>query len=145
MTKKPATGGRRVAGVVGASGGAGSAGPERSGEAASTVRGRMIGSRRAIGVGVGAVRAQVGGYVIGRLGAVLLLAVPALARAAAWDVEARTEAQAYTISPWRPASGRALERRRLVQDLDLAAFEVGVPHAPVPLIECHWVRARAAS
>jgi DMSO reductase family type II enzyme chaperone len=27
----------------------------------------------------------------------------------------------------------------------LAAFEVGAPHPPVPLIECHWVRARAAN
>jgi hypothetical protein len=58
------------------------------------------------------------------LGVVVLPSTPALTHAAAWDVQARTEAQAYTIAAWSPASGRALSRRRLVQDLDLAGFEV---------------------
>jgi hypothetical protein len=52
------------------------------------------------------------------------LALPALARAAAYDVESRTELQADTIAAWSPDSGRALQRRRLVEVLDLAGFEV---------------------
>jgi hypothetical protein len=52
------------------------------------------------------------------------LAIPALAQGAAYDVEASTEAEAYTISAWNPASGRALARRRLVQSVDLAGFEI---------------------
>jgi len=53
-----------------------------------------------------------------------VLAIPGVARAAAYDVEARTEAQAYTIAAWNPDSGRALARRRLVESLDLAGFEI---------------------
>jgi hypothetical protein len=49
---------------------------------------------------------------------------PALAQAAAYDIESRTEVQAYTIGAWNPDSGRALQRRRLVEVLDLAGFEV---------------------
>ncbi len=84
----------------------------------------MIGSHRGDGDGVRAVRGPVGESVSRELGVVLLLAMPALVRAAAWDVESRTEAQADTIAAWSPGSGRALARRRLVQDLDLAGFEV---------------------
>ena len=84
----------------------------------------MIGSHRGDGDGVSAVGGPVGESVSRELGVVLLLAVPALARGAAWDVEARTEAQADTVAAWSPGSGRALSRRRLVQDLDLAGFEV---------------------
>jgi TorA maturation chaperone TorD len=50
------------------------------------------------------------------------------------------------------AGGASLPARlRVPRDLGqletdyLAAFEVGLPHAPVPLIESHWVRARAAN
>jgi hypothetical protein len=57
-------------------------------------------------------------------GACLALLLPALARAAAYDVEARTDAEAYTVAAWSPDSGRALARRRLVQSLDLAGFEI---------------------
>lgn len=59
-----------------------------------------------------------------RFAALAALAIPALARAAAYDVEARTEAQAYTVAAWNPDSGRALSRRRLVESLDLAGFEI---------------------
>jgi len=54
----------------------------------------------------------------------LALAIPSLARPAAYDVEARTEAQLYTLAARSPGSGRAVERRRLVEVLDLAGFEL---------------------
>jgi len=54
----------------------------------------------------------------------LALAVPALARPAAYDVEARTEAQLDALAARSPASGRTVERRRLVEVLDLAGFEL---------------------
>lgn len=54
----------------------------------------------------------------------LALAIPSLARAAAYDVESRTEAQVYTIGTANPDSGRSLQRRRLVEVLDLAGFEL---------------------
>jgi hypothetical protein len=62
--------------------------------------------------------------VTGKLWRCLALAVPVLARGAAYDVEARTEAQADTIAAWNGGAAQALTRRRLVQSLDLAGFEV---------------------
>jgi hypothetical protein len=56
--------------------------------------------------------------------ACLALALPGPSRGAAYDVQARTEAEAYAVAAWSPDSGRALERRRLVQSLDLAGFEI---------------------
>jgi len=58
------------------------------------------------------------------LGACAALVLPALAQAAAYDIESRTEVQAYTLGAWNPDSGRALQRRRLVEVLDLAGFEI---------------------
>lgn len=52
----------------------------------------------------------------------LLRAGPAAA--AAYDVEARSEALADTVAARNPDSGRSLARRRLVQTLDLAGFEL---------------------
>jgi hypothetical protein len=56
----------------------------------------------------------------------LCLAAPALAEAAAWDVEARTEAQVFDIPRASPLPGGwdTLTRRRLVQYLDVAGFEI---------------------
>jgi hypothetical protein len=62
--------------------------------------------------------------VRGKLLPWLALALPGPAWGAAYDVEARTEAQAYTIGAFSPDSGRTFQRRRLVQDLDLAGFEL---------------------
>ncbi|MBI5070824.1 MAG: hypothetical protein HZB56_21590 [Deltaproteobacteria bacterium] len=55
---------------------------------------------------------------------VLLLWRAEPAAAAAYDVEARSEALADTVAARNPDSGRSLTRRRLVQTLDLAGFEV---------------------
>jgi hypothetical protein len=47
----------------------------------------------------------------------------------------------------RPLPARLRVPRELarLETEHLAAFEVGLPHAPVPLIESHWLRARAAN
>jgi hypothetical protein len=58
------------------------------------------------------------------LGLWLALAAPSLARSAAYDVEVRAEAQAYAVAARAPDAGRLLLRRRLVEVLDLAGFEV---------------------
>ncbi len=50
--------------------------------------------------------------------------LPAAALASAYDVEARTEAQVDTISGSTAVAGRPLLRRRIVQVLDLAGFEL---------------------
>lgn len=95
----------------------------------------MIGSRAVLG---DRARVQPGGRRVGalapagtakaraglRFAALLALSLPVMARGAAYDVEARTEAQAYTVAAFSPDSGRALARRRLVESLDLAGFEI---------------------
>jgi len=88
-------------------------------------RAAMIGC---LGVDGDGARVRGGGRRRGRPGlalvALALLARAAPGLAAAYDVEARSEALADTVAARNPDSGRSLTRRRLVQTLDLAGFEV---------------------
>jgi len=64
--------------------------------------------------------------VLRRLAAIALSAAPLLVRPAAYDVDARTEAQVYAIPRATADAGRwtFLPVRRLVEVLDVAGFEV---------------------
>jgi hypothetical protein len=77
-------------------------------------------------------------FVTARAVAVLLgLALPATALGAAWDVEARTEAQFYSTPRLTSVPGEYqwLRRQRLAQVLDLAGFElVGGEDAGMSLV-----------